>query len=109
MESEAEKKPRRKPGPKPKPKPVYPKLHVKVNLSGSVEFDLEGPDAAKLKEMLKGLKLDEVLEFVDPWASGAELRYDVEVEDPASLDSWEANETTGTIELRTPFRPWEFR
>lgn len=107
---EAEKKSRRKPGPKLKPVEPKPKLHVKVNLTGSVEFDLEGDNAVELAGLLKGLRLDEVIEFVDPWASGAELRYDVEVTDAVSSSWWEANETTGTIEIRQPdIRPrWEW-
>ena len=110
---EAERKPRRKPGPKPKPAEskyvkYVPKLYVKINLTGSVEFELDGDDAARLKEMLERPGLDEIIEFVDPWASGAELRYDVEVTDPTGLNQWEANETTGTIELTMP-DPWRFR
>lgn len=107
VEIEAEKKPRRKPGPKPKPSET--KLHVKVNLSGTVEFDLEGLDAIGLKGSLERLELDEILEFVDPWASGAELRYDVEVTDLVGPDRWEANETTGTIEHAQPDPFWEFK
>ena len=101
QEREVAKTRKRRPKAPPKPKP---KVLVNVRVSGSVAFELEGKDAAELIGLLKSLKLDEVIEFVDPWASGVELRYEVDVEDQAEYAFWDANETTGTIELKDPWR-----
>ena len=64
--------------PQRKPEPL--RFHVNVALSGSIDFELEGRDAIGLRELLNsGAEVAEVIDYLDPWSSGAELNQVAEI------------------------------
>lgn len=85
--------PRKKPTPKDvarvkaKAKPAEPKkLHVKIELKGSLEFDLEGEQAEGLQLLLdRGADAEEILGTLDPWSSGVKVTQEIEIHPPPSV------------------------
>jgi hypothetical protein len=106
VDIETEKKRRPKAAPKAKAAEPKPRLHVKVSLTGSVEFNLEGDQAAELKGHLQGIRLGDVLDFLDPWASGIELTHEVGVTETPTAKSWIVDEAADVIESIVPYEPW---
>lgn len=88
----------------PKAKEI-PRLHVRIELSGSIELTFEGDESVELREMLNnGATADEIIEHLDPWSSDAEIRQHVTIlQDPGpELPSNEyfgcyVNEANGTV------------
>jgi hypothetical protein len=105
VDIETERK-KRRPKAAPKPADPKPRLHVKINLTGSVEFNLEGDQAAELKGYLQAIGLEDVLDFLDPWASGAVLTHEVDITETPTAKHWIVDEAADVIESIIPFDPW---
>ena len=95
--------PRRQPA---KPEiPSIPRLHVRVELAGSIEFVLEGDDSVELRGLLNSNpSADDVIEHLDPWSSGAAVRQRVTIlQDPGTPSgpmyyfAWSADEAAGGV------------
>src|SRR5690242_9607224 len=76
-----------KPAAKPTTTPVIkeiPRLHVRVELSGAIEFTLEGDQSADLRVLISsGANADDILEHLDPWVSGARVTQEIRIlQDP---------------------------
>lgn len=101
-----------KPAVKPK-EPEIPQLHIRVTFQGSITFRLEGEQAKGLRELLawRGASADEIVEALDPWASGASVRQTIDIiEDPVppggSYYSWSVDEERGTVKAKMNRDPW---
>lgn len=105
------------PAPKPAPKPEPPKfeakpaakpkphrLHVRIIMGGGSAFVLDGDQAAELGKMLeRGATAEDVLEYLDPQASGIKLVQAISILQEPMLpgwpyDSWTVTELAGQVE-----------
>lgn len=88
------------------PAPEPQRLHVRVEFAGSIEFILEGDEANEIRVLLvNGAGSEEILDALDPWASGAKVHQEVRVVEEPDRPSepfycWAVHGERGAVEGR---------